>query len=120
MNPVDLRERTNAAIVKIKNKDREKEIKAKVSKNLKQIKYERIALNILDRLRGRAEHAADLGKRYVTIMKLVKNRDIDDYGLKGVAAIVDRKVRALGFSTTVETMHDGMGINSWDELVLEW
>jgi hypothetical protein len=129
-NPEDLRKKTEEAIRKTKE-EKEREVLEQAALVAREKKAQQArAQSILNKLPELMQAAANKGNNYVIAINLMidsdyagggsynHTKDIAPYEMAGAAAIVAKECSK--YKVVGRYNHDGVGIKSWHELVVEW
>ena len=119
LDPANLRARTEAAVAKGKVKQDLEAQRRQLDEARRRDDERRKAERILEDIPLAAEAAANAGKNRVVIMRGTSMAETE-HSLRGAAKLVFDECKRAGLDIAVEFDHDGIGYESWLNLVLRW
>lgn len=129
-NPNDLRRTTETAIAIGKEREK-KRLAAIAAKEERQRKADELfAAHVLEQVPDKCEKEAEAGRSHAIVMSLKYSRDYDSPApnwndlpynkLKGPGALVWNALSLANLNPKIEYWHDGMGMDSGFNIIVQW
>lgn len=126
----ELRKKTVDAIAEGKRKKAAKEAEDRAANLRQKVEWHAIACSAIDKIPSICEKAAEKGLFEAKVFRLQYNRDYESNGalyntlnysqLRGPAALIWNWCQQAELNTTVQYGHDGCGVDSWYDIVVNW